>query len=208
MIDYEKLKVLLEACKGQDDMNKFAQAVGSLFEECTIETIAAMVEERGRLVAQLCICPSCKGEGETYSGSNTWEGHFQPPEPIMEECGECGGDGVIGDADDLTSLLAERDQLKAENDALRKDASIQVLLCCNLCRCAIQPANQLQAEIDRLKADIEVSANDARRYQWLRDKSESVHQFYMSTPIWFTGVTFSPENVDRTIDAAMDWKPQ
>lgn len=44
---------------------------------------------------------------------------------------------------------------------------------------------------------------NAARYIWLRDKSESVHQFYLSTPIWFTGVKFNPENVDRTIDAAL-----
>lgn len=44
---------------------------------------------------------------------------------------------------------------------------------------------------------------DAERYRWLRDKSESVHQFYLSTPIWFTGVKFNAENVDSTIDAAM-----
>lgn len=45
-------------------------------------------------------------------------------------------------------------------------------------------------------------ARDAERYQWLRDSSESIHQFYLSTPIWFTGVKFSKENVDRTIDAS------
>jgi len=44
---------------------------------------------------------------------------------------------------------------------------------------------------------------DAERYRWLRDRSESIHQFYLSTPIWFTGVKFSKENVDSTIDAAM-----
>lgn len=44
---------------------------------------------------------------------------------------------------------------------------------------------------------------DAERYRWLRDNSESIHQFYLSTPIWFTGVKFSKGNVDDTIDAAM-----
>jgi hypothetical protein len=52
--------------------------------------------------------------------------------------------------------------------------------------------------------EIEALRKDAERYRWLRDKSESIHQFYMSTPIWFTGVKFSKENVDRTIDAAMN----
>lgn len=44
---------------------------------------------------------------------------------------------------------------------------------------------------------------DAERYRWLRDKSEAFHQFYLSTPIWFTGIKFNKENVDCTIDAAM-----
>lgn len=54
-----------------------------------------------------------------------------------------------------------------------------------------------------LIAENEALRKEAERYQWLRDKSESIHQFYLSTPIWFTGVKFSKENVDRTIDAAM-----
>lgn len=58
-------------------------------------------------------------------------------------------------------------------------------------------------EVDRLKAENEALRKDAERYRWLRDSSESIHQFYLSTPIWFTGVKFSKENVDSTIDAAM-----
>ena len=58
-------------------------------------------------------------------------------------------------------------------------------------------------EIDRLKAENDALRKNSDRYQWLRDKSESVHQFYLSTPIWFTGVKFRKENVDSTIDAAM-----
>lgn len=50
---------------------------------------------------------------------------------------------------------------------------------------------------------VEALRRDAERYRWLRDSSESIHQFYLSTPIWFTGVKFSKENVDSTIDAAM-----
>ncbi|QXG49198.1 hypothetical protein [Pseudomonas viridiflava] len=54
-----------------------------------------------------------------------------------------------------------------------------------------------------LAVECEKLRKDAERYQWLRDESESIHQFYLSTPIWFTGVKFSKENVDSTIDAAM-----
>jgi len=67
---------------------------------------------------------------------------------------------------------------------------------------------RLKKEIDRLQAENEALRKDSERYRWLRDKSESVHQFYLSTPIWFTGVKFSKENVDITIDAAMSKEPQ
>ena len=42
---------------------------------------------------------------------------------------------------------------------------------------------------------------DADRYQWLRDKSEAVHQFYLSVPLWFKGVRFRAQDVDKAIDA-------
>ncbi|WP_448645359.1 hypothetical protein [Pseudomonas mediterranea] len=61
---------------------------------------------------------------------------------------------------------------------------------------------------ENLHEHVEALRKDAERYRWLRDNSESVHQFYLSTPIWFTGVKFSKENVDSTIDAAMREEPQ
>ena len=54
-----------------------------------------------------------------------------------------------------------------------------------------------------LIAENEALRKDADRYHWLRDKSESVHPFYLSTPIWFTGVRFRKEDVDSSIDTAM-----
>ena len=54
-----------------------------------------------------------------------------------------------------------------------------------------------------LVAENKALRKDAERYQWLRDKSENLHGFYLSTPIWMTGVKFSKENVDSTIDGAM-----
>lgn len=59
------------------------------------------------------------------------------------------------------------------------------------------------ATVLALIAENEALRKDSERYRWLRDRSESIHQFYLSTPIWFTGVKFSKENVDSTIDAAM-----
>lgn len=59
------------------------------------------------------------------------------------------------------------------------------------------------AERDKLLADVEALRKDADRYRWLRDKSESLHSFYLSTPIWMTGVRFRQEDVDRSIDTSM-----
>lgn len=56
---------------------------------------------------------------------------------------------------------------------------------------------------DNLHEHVEALRKNSERYEWLRDSSESTHQFYLSTPIWFAGVKFIKENVDSTIDAAM-----
>jgi hypothetical protein len=65
-----------------------------------------------RLNKQLCICPSCCGQGEIYSGHDSCQGQWQPPEPDMDKCGECDGDGVIGTPIDLATAIAEIERLK------------------------------------------------------------------------------------------------
>ncbi|WP_434695362.1 hypothetical protein J3P89_19375 [Pseudomonas sp. Z1-14] len=75
-------------------------------------TILALIAENERVKARLCICRDCGGQGEVYSGHDSYQGYNQPPEPDMDVCGTCG----------YEALAVERDQLKAENDALRKDA--------------------------------------------------------------------------------------
>lgn len=92
----------------------------------------------------------------------------------------------------LRALTAERDKAiedydKAWRHDLNDKNNYQVLV----------------AEVSRLSDECESLRKDADRYQWLRDKSESVHQFYLSTPIWFAGVRFRKEDVDNSIDAAM-----
>ena len=111
-------------------------------------------EERGKQIDQLkaenaelgrylCTCRDCGGEGSLHTGD--WHSYspMEPPEPVMEKCGECDGTGLIGEIQDLYQVITERDQLraevaglktgyeayervnaelKAENEALRKDA--------------------------------------------------------------------------------------
>ena len=44
---------------------------------------------------------------------------------------------------------------------------------------------------------------DAARYRWLRDHSAPPHNFYLSVPVEFDGVSYRPIEVDNYIDAAI-----
>jgi len=121
MTDYTELQAELEAKK----------AAGW---ECTdglsIDTVLALIAENERVKARLCVCRDCGGQGELYAGHSSYQGHNQPPEPDMDVCGTCGGDGVLGPLEDFEALADERDQLKAENEALRKhQPSAEVIWC-------------------------------------------------------------------------------
>lgn len=59
------------------------------------------------------------------------------------------------------------------------------------------------AELDQVQDYIERLERDALRYKWLRDSSGPPHQFYISVPEEFAGVSFSGEEVDAYIDSAM-----
>ena len=126
-------------------------------------------------------------------------------------CWNCGDTGDVHDmvgewlgqcdcnAAKLIDISSERDQLRAEIAGLRTGYE------------AYERVNaELKAEVGALRGltetaqkGAELLSKDAERYRWLRDSSESIHQFYLSTPIWFTGVKFSKESVDSTIDAAL-----
>lgn len=90
------------------------------------EGVLALIAENERIKARLCVCRDCGGQGEIYSGHSSYQGYNQPPEPDMDVCGTCGGDGVLGPLEDFESLAAERDQLKAENEALRDHLRLRV----------------------------------------------------------------------------------
>lgn len=52
----------------------------------------------------------------------------------------------------------------------------------------------------------EVLEAEAARYRWLRDVSVPPHNFYLSVPVEFHGVRYTPAEVDAAIDAAMNRK--
>lgn len=59
------------------------------------------------------------------------------------------------------------------------------------------------ASVLALIAEIQRLRKEAERYRWLRDKSESGHSFYLSVPLWLSGIRFRKEDVDTGIDMAM-----
>ena len=108
MSDYSKLKELAEAATGLSDVS------------LAPDVVLALIAENERIKARLCVCRDCGGQGEIYSGHSSYQGYNQPPEPDMDVCGTCGGDGVLGPIEDFESLAAERDRLKAECEGLRE----------------------------------------------------------------------------------------
>ena len=117
MSDHSELKRLADAAilGGLEEGDNFRS-------KCRPSVIRGLFDDIARLGARLCMCRDCGGQGEVYSGHSTHQGYNQPPEPDMDVCGTCDGDGVLGQIDDFEAIAAERNLLKAEVEALRKDA--------------------------------------------------------------------------------------
>ncbi|MCJ2375161.1 hypothetical protein [Pseudomonas sp. RGM 3321] len=81
--------------------------------------VLELIADQKRMASRLLCCTKCGGQGEVYSGRTSYEGYNQPPEPIMDKCGECDGAGVLGDEEECLSILDELEQLKAENAGLK-----------------------------------------------------------------------------------------
>ncbi|MCF5049329.1 hypothetical protein GIW77_24365 [Pseudomonas simiae] len=150
-------------------------------------TVLALIGENERVKARLCVCRDCGGQGEVYSGHDSYQGHNQPPEPDMDVCGTCGGDGVLGPLEDFEALVDERDQLKVENEALRTKLEKPDPILIQCMDTAIVEQDQLE--------------KDAARYRWLREDRSG----YIEVVEWIgphaTGMT--GEDLDALLDAAM-----
>lgn len=84
--------------------------------------LLALIVENETLERFLCTCRECGGEGSLHTGRWHSHHHMEPPEPEMEKCGECDGTGLLGVIQDFYQVITERDQLKAEIEALTKRA--------------------------------------------------------------------------------------
>lgn len=121
MIDYAELKRLAEAALNDKGdyvaLNDYGMAVPPA-------VVLELIAENEQLGRYLCTCRDCGGEGSLHTGD--WHSYspMEPPEPVMEKCGECDGTGLLGEIQDLYQLITDRDQLKAENEAMREEAEL------------------------------------------------------------------------------------
>ena len=156
--------------------------------------VLTLFSENERVKARLCVCRDCGGQGEVYSGRSTYQGYNQPPEPDMDVCGTCGGDGVLGPVEDFEALAAERDRLK---DAIATPESVFINLkagkipkpslrsmidlygeVINGEDAQLLEIAKLRAERDQLKAENEALRDDTEQNQYddnaWRNSEESV----------------------------------
>lgn len=139
------------------------------------ETVLALIAECERIKARLCVCRDCGGRGEIYSGHSSYQGHNQPPEPDMDVCGTCGGDGVLGPLEDFEALAAERDKLKTDNEAMAEFKANMVGLRethgFDSWAAVLVELDRLKAEIDGLHAQHDRDSGELRKLCAARDSA-------------------------------------
>lgn len=150
MTDYTELKRLANHAIGLDD-SAYTPCQVAFQRAANPHAVLALIAENERVKARLCVCRDCGGQGEVYSGHSSYQGHNQPPEPDMDVCGTCGGDGVLGPLEDFEALADERDQLKAENERLESEA---VYAAAGF-DAAREEVAQLKAENEELRMDVD-----------------------------------------------------
>jgi ferredoxin-thioredoxin reductase catalytic subunit len=186
-IDKPALKAMAE--EWQSRRCAFGEPMGEMAIDPA--TILALLAENDELGRYLCTCRDCGGEGALHTGD--WHSYspMEPPEPVMEKCGECDGTGLLGEIQDLYQVITERDQLKAENEAMRH---------------GMKGDYDLDSWLDWTK-EAEALRKDAERYRWLREKSASdgEHTHGLCIDLWDNGSGFEVtlEVADAAIDEAM-----
>ncbi|WP_122425140.1 hypothetical protein [Pseudomonas viridiflava] len=165
-VDIEKIEALAKGCR--DEVIRSHGWTGMIadagllrrdsefLKECSPEAVLDLIASGKRMASRLMYCPACQGEGEVYSGRNSYEGYNQPPEPIMNKCGECDGDGALGDTAECISILDEVETLRAENAGLKTGYE------------AYERVNaELRAECEKLRAKILSGAARAKKLVWI-----------------------------------------
>lgn len=145
---------VLEVNTAQYDALEDAGRLARYYAAANPSAVLALIAENEELGRYLCTCRDCGGEGALHTGDWHSYGHMEPPEPVIEKCGECDGTGLLGKIQDLYQVITERDQLRAEIAGLRTGYE------------AYEQVNaELKAEIERLRYQIGVLQSDANSWQ-------------------------------------------
>ena len=176
MIDLTELKSRAEALIGRDDIR------------LAPDVILALIAENEELGRYLCTCRDCGGEGALHTGDWHSYGHMEPPEPVMEKCGECDGTGLLGEIQDLYQVITERDQLRAEISGLKTgyEAYEQVV-------------QGLKAENERLST--ENSEIESAAITYIEDMQEAQRENARLTELFTVGMT-----LDGNLRVYGDWQ--
>ena len=156
MADYTELKRLAEASLGEwyeigelrcEDRSGYINGLHHddeyFIAAANPDAVLALIAENEELGRYLCTCRDCGGEGSLHTGD--WHSYspMEPPEPVMEKCGECDGTGLIGEIQDLYQVITERDQLRAEIAGLKTGYE------------AYERVNaELKAEVEKLRKEL------------------------------------------------------
>lgn len=113
MSQYDELKRLAEAAQ-EDPNSPYLPCPVAFMNAATPSVVLSLIAENEELGRYLCTCRDCGGEGSLHTGDWNSYSPMEPPEPVMEKCGECDGTGMLGEIQDLYQVITERDQLRAE----------------------------------------------------------------------------------------------
>lgn len=151
MSDHSELNRLAQRVidiEALDGGEPIGEAWGEFEAAATPAAVLALIAENEELGRYLCTCRDCGGEGALHTGDWYSYGHMEPPEPVMEKCGECDGTGLLGEVQDLYQVITERDQLCAEVASLKT---------------GYEAYERVNVE---LKAEVEGLRNLARELRW------------------------------------------
>lgn len=217
MTDYTELKRLAEACiaageylpgEAWEEDRSYCQAEVAFLEFVSVATpaaVQALIAENERL----------KTLRSATERDLTQELEVWRHGPSCWNCGDTGDvHDIVGEwrgqcdcnAAKLIDIASERDQLKADNEALRSDIQswrLSIEAERNVHKLSMKG---IQDELDRLKGlgfaeELAVLRKSAARYQWLREARSG----YIEVVEWIgphaTGMT--GEDLDSLLDAAM-----
>lgn len=111
-----KLNTITDSNEAREFLSElFADQIGTRVFEDYIQSPDKLAGDfaytlaRWLVAPQKKLCECCRGCGEVATGTTTYQGHNQPPEPDLDACPECGGESSWYKASDIDSLVRDLD---------------------------------------------------------------------------------------------------